>query len=83
MPALPHSARLGRATALLAICVLVLVGCDKNDAPNKPVPSMPVGTLAPDFSLNDVNPASPTGLQAVSPRSKLNRVSAWYFGHAT
>ncbi len=39
--------------------------------------------LAPDFSLLDVNPASPTANQPVSPRDYLMRVSAWYFGHAT
>ena len=83
MPLNVHRTSLRRAAAVLAICVIAVAGCDKNDAPNKPVTPMAVGTLAPDFSLGDVNPASPTGLQAVSPRSKLNRVSAWYFGHAT
>ena len=73
--------RLWRATALLAICVVAVAGCGKDDP--APLVPMPVGTLAPDFSLSDVNPASPTGGQAVSPRSKLARVSAWYFGHAT
>ena len=75
-------ARAWRATAVLAICVMTAAGCGKDD-PVQPVTPMPVGTLAPDFSLSDVNPASPTGGQAVSPRSKLDRVSAWYFGHAT
>jgi hypothetical protein len=42
-----------------------------------------VGDLAPDFSLLDVNPASPTSGQPVSPRDYLQRVSGWYFGHAT
>ena len=37
----------------------------------------------PDFTLTDVNPASPTKDQGVSPRDYLQQVSAWYFGHAT
>ena len=43
----------------------------------------PVFEVVPDFSLLDVNPASPTANQPVSPRDYLMRVSAWYFGHAT
>lgn len=42
-----------------------------------------VGDLAPDFSLLDVNPASPTANQMVSPRDYLGHVTGWYFGHAT
>jgi len=37
----------------------------------------------PDFTLTDVNPASPRKDQGVSPRDYLQQVSAWYFGHAT
>jgi hypothetical protein len=37
----------------------------------------------PDFTLTDVNPASPRKDQGVSPRDYLRQVSAWYFGHAT
>ena len=37
----------------------------------------------PDFTLPDVNPASPRKDQGVSPRDYLQQVSAWYFGHAT
>jgi hypothetical protein len=37
----------------------------------------------PDFSLVDMNPASATYGQAVSPHDHLGRVSAWYFGHST
>jgi hypothetical protein len=44
---------------------------------------IPVGALVSDFSLQDVNPASPTADQPVSPRDYLQRVSGWYFGHAT
>lgn len=37
----------------------------------------------PDFTLTDVNPVSASYLAEVSPREKLDRVSAWYFGHST
>ena len=37
----------------------------------------------PDFGLMDVNPASLSYNQTVSPRDYLSQVSAWYFGHAT
>lgn len=43
-------------------------------------PPLP-GPMA-DFTLADVNPASPTYDQQVSPRDYLGKVSAWYFGHA-
>ena len=36
-----------------------------------------------NFSLPDVNPASATYGQDVSPRDYLGQVSAWYFGDAT
>ena len=42
-----------------------------------------VAQMAPDFSLLDVNPASLSSGQPVSPRDYLLRVSAWYFGHST
>jgi hypothetical protein len=76
-----HAPPLRRATALLAFCVFFVVGCGKDDP--APLVPMAVGTVAPDFTLTDMNPASPTALQPVSPRSQLGKVSAWYFGHAT
>ena len=42
-----------------------------------------VAQIVPDFSLIDLNTASPTSGQAVSPRDYLGKVSAWYFGHST
>lgn len=39
--------------------------------------------LANDFTLTDVNPNSATLGTMISPRNKLQRLSAWYFGHAT
>lgn len=38
---------------------------------------------APDFSLEDENPASLRYGQQVSPRDYLEQVSGWYFTHAT
>ena len=46
-------------------------------------PGLAIGTLAPDFQLPDVNPNSPTYNTLVSPRQRLNKISAWYFAHAT
>nr|MCU0875191.1 hypothetical protein [Pirellulaceae bacterium] len=37
----------------------------------------------PDFTLTDVNSASTTANQGVSPRDYLQQVSGWYFGTAT
>jgi hypothetical protein len=39
--------------------------------------------MVSDFMLTDVNPASSTYGQSVSPRDYQGQVSAWYFGHAT
>ncbi|MCU0873091.1 MAG: hypothetical protein MUE50_12190 [Pirellulaceae bacterium] len=39
--------------------------------------------IAPDFSLVDMNPASPTYNQPVSPRDYLGSVSVWMFGYST
>jgi hypothetical protein len=36
-----------------------------------------------DFSLEDANPVSPRYTEMVSPRDYLQRVSGWYFLHAT
>lgn len=41
------------------------------------------GGVKPDFSLTDVNDTSPSAGDPVSPRDYLERVSAWYFAHAT
>lgn len=43
----------------------------------------PLGAKAADFSLLDVNPASPRAGQQVSPGDYLGRVSGWYFTHTT
>ncbi len=37
----------------------------------------------PDFGLEDLNTTSSTYLQIVSPRDHMQKVSGWYFMHAT
>jgi hypothetical protein len=67
-----------RGVVAVSATVAVLLGCG---TPNG-------GLLAPDagladFSLVDVNPASPSSGQNVSPHDFDGRVSAWYFGHSS
>ncbi len=62
-------------SALAAI--IVAAGCGK-DATTNPGPDP-----KSDFSLADVNTTSPRAGESVSPRDYLQKVSAWYFGHAT
>jgi hypothetical protein len=64
----------------LLLAGLLLAGCSDDD----PVTTgSDAGTLMPDFTLVDVNPTSTTHNEGVSPRDYLQKVSAWYFGHAT
>ena len=42
----------------------------------------PLPEPMPDFALTDVNPASGSFEQQVSPRDYLGKLSAWYFGRA-
>ncbi len=64
---------------LLALCALaVLAAACGDDDPNTP----PAGVVA-DFTLTDVNPNSTLAGLSVSPRQYQQKVSAWYFGHAT
>ena len=65
------------ALAPLAALALIVGACGKDD------PAGPASGAMPDFQLVDVNPTSPTYAQSVSPRDYLQKVSAWYFGHAT
>jgi hypothetical protein len=44
--------------------------------------SAALGAPVSDFSLEDVNPASPRFESAVSPQNYLLQVSAFYFGTA-
>jgi predicted small lipoprotein YifL len=69
-----------RRLAAAAVLLAALAGCfGHKDSPTRPPADQP----APDFSLVDQNPNSTTVGKAVSPRQQLNKVSAWYFGHAT
>ncbi|NOY26673.1 MAG: hypothetical protein GXP62_12435 [Oligoflexia bacterium] len=45
--------------------------------------SPPPQGVMPDFSLEDVNTASVSYRDTISPRDKLDQISAWYFGHST
>ena len=66
------------------ICALWLAGCGAAVESAKP-DAGPGGVTAaaPDFALVDANPTSDTYGQAVSPRDVLERVSGWYFTHAS
>jgi hypothetical protein len=69
----------GRARDLAAACLRMDETRDAlgiwGDPPPPPAPM-------PDFALPDVNPASPSYSQQVSPRDYLGKISAWYFGRA-
>ena len=68
--------------ALLLGSMILSVACDdKNTLVTDPVTTSM--DLVVDFSLLDVNPNSATHDQPVSPRDYMQKVSAWYFGHAT
>ena len=66
----------------LLCAALLAAGCKDDDPVTVTGPGPGPGQV-PDFSLKDVNSTSPTFDQAVSPRDHLEKVSAWYFGHAT
>lgn len=61
----------------LVVLAVLAAACSDDD------PAAPGNSAVPDFAVIDVNPASVTGAQVVSPRDYLQKVSAWYFGHAT
>ena len=70
-----------RLPLFAAAFALIVTACDERST--KPVDQPPLSDRMADFSLTDVNPNSPTGGRAVSPRHLLGKVSAWYFGHST
>ena len=70
------------ALPLCALLLVGLLGCS-DDTTTAPPTGGDIGELVPDFSLTDVNATSATLDQDVSPRDYLQKVSAWYFGHAT
>jgi hypothetical protein len=61
------------------ICAGLFPGCGFDNSSDEPQ----LISLAPSFSLLDVNPNSATFDQQVSPSSFPGKVTAWYFGHAT
>jgi hypothetical protein len=63
--------------------VFLILGCGEEEAPLEVGHGLDPEQPAPDFSLLDVNPNSSTSGQPVSPRNYVEKVSAWYFGHAT
>ena len=74
----------GRPTCVLASLLLMLLAACGGGSEDEPIgPGPAIGSLAPDFLLTDVNPNSPLYTTQVTPRQRLGKVSAWYFGHAT
>ena len=70
-----------RTRASLALSLVVVLGVLSSACDGKR-PDFSTAPM-PDFSLQDVNPASVTFDERVSPREFEGRISAWYFGHAT
>lgn len=65
--------------------LLALACADPDVDPLAALSTSPLGegAPAPDFELEDVNATSATYGEQVSSSQYLDRVSAWYFGHAT
>ncbi|MED5371059.1 MAG: hypothetical protein VX899_08610 [Myxococcota bacterium] len=65
--------------------LLLLLACTPETGVPGLMGSAPLGegTLAPDFELPDVNPASASFEEQVSVSQHLERGSVWYFGHST
>jgi hypothetical protein len=75
-----------KAAALLrSACMRLVKVARKYDLliPAYDVPLHEPGEVVAEVELLDVNDASPTAGEYVSPRDHLGGVSAWYFGHAT
>lgn len=77
--------RLSPVLGAVAAGLLLVLACGDDKSPNEPPPPPPPPPPAqmPDFTLVDVNPNTATSGQAVSPRQYQQKISAWYFGHAT
>lgn len=64
--------------------LLLALACAPSDPETILSPSpLGEGAQAPDFELTDVNTSSESFESLVGPSQYLDRVSAWYFGHAT
>jgi hypothetical protein len=87
MPPMRALASLPRAALTALLLPLAACGSGAGDAPaSSPPPDPggpPQGQVAPEFSLVDVNPASPSAATEVAPSDSVGQVSVWYFGHAT
>lgn len=75
--------RTRRLLAFLFLAAGVASGACSQDPVTPRAGGEIVGAIPPDFHALDQNPASPRAGQTVSPRDYLERVSGWYFGHAT
>ncbi|MCA9638224.1 MAG: hypothetical protein KC420_19480 [Myxococcales bacterium] len=73
-------------TPLLA-ALLALAACHGDDGVTSATEGTSstgtTGEPAPDFSIPDINPASPRYGDQVSPRDYLERASGWVFLHST
>jgi hypothetical protein len=67
---------MARPAVLLLALALVALGC-------QPAVGVSDDGRVPDFSLVDLNPASPRSGATVSARDYEGRVSGWYFGHSS
>lgn len=70
------------AAFLLAAMSLMIAGCGGGGGGGGVTAPKLGQTIAPDFSLEDVNPSSLTFETQVSPRDYLGYVIGIYFGHA-
>lgn len=72
--------------AALTVGVLACGGTPsvQNTADAGPSPDAGLAlSQVPDFALQDTNSTSATAGEAVSPRRYLQKVSGWYFTHAS
>lgn len=69
----------------LALLVAGAFGCGSSDSSDPPglEDAGSTAPLVPDFALQDVNSTSASSGQSVSPRQFMEKVSGWYFTHAS
>lgn len=84
-----------RPLFLAAAVSLVAMGCGSSESNTTPLADAGANTgnntgnnnqgsgPLPDFALMDTNSTSPFSGQSVSPRQFLEKVSGWYFTHAS